>query len=97
MRRFIARGIVPPSGSEGFGLGVDNGDELRQWWEKEKIETRLDVGRSGRPLLSVGGKSFIDACVPGDEVEYTIEPELRSNGRRGIRGVDLKVVKRRSG
>lgn len=88
MATFEVRGTVVPFIGGQFNIEVDNAVELREFWDRESIDTILQDGRGGRPVVTVSAKEFVAKCKPGLKVVYTIETQDRGK-RRGICGVTL--------
>jgi len=80
-------------GEKQRNVAVANIRELREFWTAENIVTQLDWAGTSPPLVTVGTRALVNRCEPGDEVEYVIETCDRTSGR-GIRGLDLRVVRR---
>lgn len=95
MAQFTVRGEIVPFSSNQRNIRVQNSAELKAFWQQERIDTDMNWA-SCPPLVTVSKQSLVSQCQIGDEVEYVIETQNRSNGRRGIRGVSIRVVSRRS-
>jgi hypothetical protein len=82
--------LIRTVGSD-LGLRVENEHELREFWRDHHIDTKLDWFGSGPPVISIGRKSDIEGCKPGDRASLTFIVERRAEGKRGIRTVAFKV------
>jgi hypothetical protein len=91
MRHFTFRGILQGFGRNQRNVRVTNTAEARQFWTDNNIDTRLDWA-GNPPLATVSRRDLINRARIGDMVEYVIEYVDRRNGRRGVRGIDLRTV-----
>lgn len=91
MPRFTVHGEVIRTVGKDLGIRVKNADELREFWQEHRIDTRLDWFGEGPPIASIGRKGDIERCKPGDRASLTFVVEERANGKRGIKTVGFEV------
>jgi hypothetical protein len=90
MASFTVRGEVLPFGPNQRNIRVHNVEEMRRFWQAERIDTKLDWEQS-EILSTISEQEMVRASEIGAIVDYTIEPWDRADGRR-VRGVSLRVV-----
>jgi len=90
MAKFTVRGEIIPFSATQRNIRVQNVEDLRRFWQEERIETDLDWARP-EVLVTLGTQKWVNSCAIGEIVDYTIEPWDRADGRR-IRGVAFEVV-----
>ena len=74
------------------GLRIENADEIRTFWQVHQIDTKLNWIDNGAPVVSINRQCDIASCKTGDRASMTIATQDRSNGKRGIRTVDFRVL-----
>ena len=92
MPQFTVYGEVIRAIGQDLGVRVENADEVRDFWQSNRIDTKLDWFDGGSPVVSIGRREDIEVCQPGDRVSLTFVTEDRANGKRGIRTVDFEVL-----
>jgi hypothetical protein len=85
MAHFTARGKVVQAIGGDLGIRVDNEPAMRAFWQAERIDTKLNWFDNEAPVMSINKQAHIAASKIGDDVEITVEPENRANGKRGIK------------
>ena len=90
--RITVTGEIIPAIGRDLGLRVDQAEEMRQFWEAQKIGTKLDWFDSGAPVVTIGRKQDISRCKPGDRATITLIVEDRKDGNRGTRTVSFDIL-----
>ena len=89
---FTVHGEVIRTIGKDLGIRVRNDKELRQFWRDHQIDTDIDWFDQGRPVYSIGRQEDVARSKPGQQASLTFKVQDRSNGKRGVRTVDFKIL-----
>jgi serine/threonine protein kinase len=92
--QFTARGPLERLGKSQWNVLVRNAEEMRAFWARHRIDTKLDWAGTSPPKATVSRGELVARCDDageGAEVEYDLEVEDRATGR-GVSGVGLRVL-----
>lgn len=93
--RITVIGPIERLGPSQWNVLVRNVQEMRDFWQEHRIDTKIDWAGMAPPKSTVSRSELVEVCNRAGEgtvVEYEMELDVRSNGFRGVRGYDLRVV-----